>query len=44
MNERDSSEDIRVDERILLKWFLKSFFFKDGKVWTELVCSRIEKS
>jgi len=42
--ERDHAEDIRVDERMLLKWILQFFFIMMGqwRGWTELVCFRIE--
>jgi hypothetical protein len=37
---RDRSEDLGVDEKIILEWILG----KGGKVWTGFVCLRIGTS
>jgi len=42
MKEGGYAEDICVDDRRLLKWTLNIFFNNDGRVWTELICFRIE--
>jgi hypothetical protein len=39
LNERNHSQDLDVDGRIILKCILRK---RDGMVWTGLVCVRIE--
>jgi hypothetical protein len=38
---RDHSEDLGVDERIILEWILGKY---GGRVWTECIWLRIETS
>jgi hypothetical protein len=37
--EKDCLEDIGLDEKIMLKWFLKK---QDGRPWTEFIWLRIK--
>jgi hypothetical protein len=41
LKERDHSEDLGMDERIILEWILGKH---GGKAWTRFICVRIGTS